>query len=66
MTWLQAEGQTEGSLALAWVGFEDAHSGISHYYLTVGRTYGGSELTPVGRPLPAGSVVKLTFRPCTG
>jgi hypothetical protein len=50
MTWweVKAQAKTNGSLALAWLGFEDVHSGISHYHLTIGRTYGGSELIPNG------------------
>ena len=47
MTWLQDPPTSTGSLALAWIGFADLHSGISHYFVSVGRTYGGSELTPV-------------------
>ncbi|XP_033637440.1 uncharacterized protein LOC117298344 isoform X1 [Asterias rubens] len=48
MTWLQDTPSSTGSLALAWIGFADLHSGISHYFVSVGRTYGGSELTPRG------------------
>ncbi|XP_071798435.1 uncharacterized protein [Asterias amurensis] len=48
MTWLQDPLTSTGSLALAWIGFADLHSGISHYFVSVGRTYGGSELTSNG------------------
>ncbi|XP_071784665.1 uncharacterized protein [Asterias amurensis] len=48
MTWLEDPFTSTGSLALAWLGFADLHSGISHYFVSVGRTYGGSELTPSG------------------
>ncbi|XP_022103295.1 uncharacterized protein LOC110986023 [Acanthaster planci] len=48
MTWLEDTSTSTGSLALAWLGFADVHSGISHYLVSVGRTYGGLELTPNG------------------
>ncbi|XP_022102003.1 uncharacterized protein LOC110985345 [Acanthaster planci] len=48
MTWLEDTSTSTGSLALAWLGFADVHSGVSHYLVSVGRTYGGSELTPSG------------------
>ncbi|XP_022103276.1 uncharacterized protein LOC110986013 isoform X2 [Acanthaster planci] len=48
MTWLEDTSTSTGSLALAWLGFSDVHSGISHYLVSVGRTHGGSELTPNG------------------
>ncbi|XP_022107048.1 uncharacterized protein LOC110988105 [Acanthaster planci] len=48
MTWLEDTSTSTGSLALAWLGFADVHSGISHYLVSVGRTYGGSELTQNG------------------
>ncbi|XP_022088109.1 uncharacterized protein LOC110977889 isoform X2 [Acanthaster planci] len=51
MTWLEDSSTSTGSLALAWLGFADIHSGISHYLVSVGTTYGGSELTP-GGPIP--------------
>ena len=47
MTWLEDTRTLTGSLALAWLGFADVHSGISHYLIPVGSSYGGSELTPV-------------------
>ena len=48
MTWFEDSRTTAGSsLALAWLGFADLHSGISHYFISVGHTYGGSELTTV-------------------
>ncbi|XP_070562336.1 uncharacterized protein [Ptychodera flava] len=33
---------------LAWLGFSDIHSGISHYYATIGTEYSGRQLTPDG------------------
>ncbi|XP_022100380.1 uncharacterized protein LOC110984469 isoform X2 [Acanthaster planci] len=48
MSWLEDNSTSNGSLALAWLGFADVHSGISHYFVSVGRTYGGSQLTPHG------------------
>ncbi|XP_038057739.1 uncharacterized protein LOC119729229 [Patiria miniata] len=48
MTWLEDPRTSTGSLALAWLGFADVHSGISHYLVSAGRTYSGSELTPNG------------------
>ncbi|XP_038050879.1 uncharacterized protein LOC119724031 [Patiria miniata] len=48
MTWIEDPRTSLGSLALAWLGFADVHSGISHYLISVGRTYGGSEVTPNG------------------
>ncbi|XP_022105050.1 uncharacterized protein LOC110986986 isoform X2 [Acanthaster planci] len=48
MTWIKDTSNTTGSLALAWLGFADVHSGISHYFVSVGRTYGGLQLTPNG------------------
>ncbi|XP_038071216.1 uncharacterized protein LOC119740085 [Patiria miniata] len=48
MTWVEDPRTSLGSLALAWLGFADVHSGISHYLVSVGRTYDGSELTSRG------------------
>ncbi|XP_038051300.1 uncharacterized protein LOC119724354 isoform X2 [Patiria miniata] len=48
MTWVEDPRTSLGSLALAWLGFADIHSGISHYLVSIGRTYSGSELTPSG------------------
>ncbi|CAH1783332.1 unnamed protein product, partial [Owenia fusiformis] len=42
MTWNGAD------ISLHWLGFEDHHSGISHYLVTVGETFAGHEYTPDG------------------
>ncbi|CAH1787741.1 unnamed protein product [Owenia fusiformis] len=39
MTW------NESSITLQWLGFEDHHSGIDRYMVTVGRTFAGHEYT---------------------
>ncbi|XP_038050780.1 uncharacterized protein LOC119723938 isoform X2 [Patiria miniata] len=75
MTWVEDPRTSLGSLALAWLGFADVHSGISHYLVSVGRTYSGSELTPSGpvhvshsydgMPLDEG-IVQATFIPLEG
>ncbi|XP_038050540.1 uncharacterized protein LOC119723761 [Patiria miniata] len=48
MTWIEDPRTSLGSLALAWLGFSDIHSGISHYLISIGSTYGGAELTMNG------------------
>ncbi|XP_062576068.1 uncharacterized protein LOC134237945 [Saccostrea cucullata] len=46
MTWSECE------VNLAWLGFSDAHSDISHYFVNVGSTYMGDDLNAVpGVPL---------------
>ena len=46
MNWDEDENGTM-SLSLAWLGFSDCHSGISHYHLTLGTKYNGRDLIEV-------------------
>ena len=48
MTWhnfLDATGRRKASLNLTWYGFHDQESGINCYYIGVGKTYSGNELS---------------------
>ncbi|XP_070571537.1 uncharacterized protein [Ptychodera flava] len=45
MTYQQSQGGTPASVNLAWLGFSDIHSGISHYRVAVGSQFGVWDLT---------------------
>ncbi|XP_070557450.1 uncharacterized protein [Ptychodera flava] len=45
MTYLQSDGSDPAYVNLAWLGFADIHSGISHYFATVGTYFGSWDLT---------------------
>ncbi|XP_077995632.1 uncharacterized protein LOC144449084 [Glandiceps talaboti] len=45
MTYHQSQEDTPTSVNLAWLGFADLHSGISHYGVTVGTNFGLWDLT---------------------
>ena len=46
MNWIWNNDGTS-SMSLAWLGFADIHSDISHYYLTVGTKFGQRDLLQV-------------------
>ncbi|XP_070570802.1 uncharacterized protein [Ptychodera flava] len=48
MTYEQTQGSAPPHVKLAWLGFADIHSGIDYYYVTVGTTFSGKELTLAG------------------
>nr|XP_006820035.1 PREDICTED: uncharacterized protein LOC102804825 [Saccoglossus kowalevskii] len=48
MTYVQETENYPAIIKLAWLGFSDIHSGITHYYVTVGSQYSGRDLTPDG------------------
>uniref|UniRef100_A0ABM0GTS6 Uncharacterized protein LOC100370115 n=1 Tax=Saccoglossus kowalevskii TaxID=10224 RepID=A0ABM0GTS6_SACKO len=48
MTYVQETEDNPAIIKLAWLGFSDIHSGITHYYVTVGSQYSGRDLTPEG------------------
>ena len=52
MNW-QRNSDGTSSISLAWLGFTDVHSGISHYYLAVGTDFGKRDLLQVS-DLPIG------------
>ena len=46
--WMTYENDT---LRLAWLGFSDAHSDVTTYYVTVGATMASSDMLVSGHPL---------------
>ena len=48
MTWSHNDTTNVSSLHLAWLGFSDLHSGISHYFVSVGTTFDAVDLLDVG------------------
>ena len=47
MTWSYNDATNVSSLHLAWLGFSDLHSGISHYFITVGTNFDATDLLEV-------------------
>ncbi|XP_077866322.1 uncharacterized protein LOC144354078 [Saccoglossus kowalevskii] len=45
MTYYQDQGDVPAHVKLAWLGFADVHSGISHYHIAVGTQFGAWDLT---------------------
>eukprot|EP00058_Branchiostoma_floridae_P000533 XP_002586021.1 hypothetical protein BRAFLDRAFT_110187 [Branchiostoma floridae] len=45
MTYHQQNGTAPPHVRLAWLGFTDIHTGIQEYHVTIGSTFGGTDLT---------------------
>ncbi|XP_070573612.1 uncharacterized protein [Ptychodera flava] len=45
MTYLQGQGSETAKVNLAWLGFVDIHSGIRHYFVTLGTSFAARDLT---------------------
>lgn len=50
MTWSNHPVQDTGSVDIAWLGFSDPHSAISHYRVSISATYAGGELDVSATP----------------
>ena len=55
MTWINDDVDTKARLDLAWLGFDDPHSGIDHYYVDVGTGYASADLAKGARVAHAGA-----------
>ncbi|XP_070572151.1 uncharacterized protein [Ptychodera flava] len=44
MTYVQGQGSETAKVNLAWLGFADMHSGISHYFVTLGTSFAARDL----------------------
>ncbi|XP_035696851.1 uncharacterized protein LOC118430248 [Branchiostoma floridae] len=56
MTYHQQNGTAPPHVRLAWLGFTDIHTGIQEYHVTIGSTFGGTDLTVDTEPPSAGIV----------
>ncbi|XP_078696304.1 uncharacterized protein LOC144924691 isoform X1 [Branchiostoma floridae x Branchiostoma belcheri] len=45
MTYYHQNGTAPPHVRLAWLGFTDIHTGIENYHVTIGSTFGGTDLT---------------------
>ena len=45
--WMTYENKPSPILKLSWLGFADAHTGVTKYHVTVGTTYDGRNLNKV-------------------
>ncbi|CAH1259452.1 Hypp2286 [Branchiostoma lanceolatum] len=45
MTYYQQDGPAPPHVRLAWLGFTDMHTGINNYHVTIGSTFGDTDLT---------------------
>ncbi|KAI8487523.1 hypothetical protein Bbelb_347570 [Branchiostoma belcheri] len=52
MTYYQQNGTAPPHVRLAWLGFTDIHTGIESYHVTIGSTFGGTDLTRDRTVLP--------------
>ncbi|XP_078696223.1 uncharacterized protein LOC144924666 [Branchiostoma floridae x Branchiostoma belcheri] len=52
MTYYQQNGTAPPHVRLAWLGFTDIHTGIENYHVTIGSTFGGTDLTRDRTVLP--------------